>query len=169
MSSFTPEPLPLPGPFEPVNELIAENLLQAMRDITQSNGFWFNIKDVRRWVTGPFNASDLPAIAIYELDESSLINQYNVEERMMAIVAEAWLQPTQNGAMGRDMMRMRSDVYRAATRDPTRGDHAVDTTLARVLPFIADIDQSICGVQLYFDVHYRHHWGKPWEFIGDNP
>lgn len=164
-TSYTPLPLPLPGPFEPVNELIAQDLLTTVLNIRQSNGFWFNIKDATRWLTGPFNHTDLPAIAIYELDEVSIINQYNVEERLMVVVAEGWLQPTQNGSMARDMMRMRSDIYRAITRDPTRGNHAADTTLNRVVPFIADIDYSVCGVQVYFDVHYRHQWGKPYEVI----
>jgi hypothetical protein len=41
----------------------------------------------------------------------------------------------------------------------------VDTTLNRVQPFIADVDMSICGVQLYFDIHYRHQWGNPSEFL----
>jgi hypothetical protein len=117
-SSYIPQPLPLPGPYEPVAELIAQDLMQTMRDIKASNGFWYTMRDVVRWLTGPFNAANLPGVAIYELDESSLINQYNVEERMMTVVAEAWLQATQNGSMGRDMMRMRSDLYRAvhATR-----------------------------------------------------
>ena len=164
-SSYIPQPLPLPGPYEPVAELIAQDLMQTMRDIKPVM-VWYTMRDVVRWLTGPFNAAESARCG--DLRVGRIVAHQPVQRRRThddggggSVVAghAEWLD-------GRDMMRMRSDLYRAVTPRPDArgpcGGHRVEPRAAvhRGRGYM-----SICGVQLYFDIHYRHQWGNPSEFL----
>lgn len=148
---------------EPVIELIAENVLDAVNSVKTANGYFQSLtaKRPKKQDFSDYSPADGIVLVVQSDPVEVESSASGTRQWRVAFVCEAMVidsdfdQPPVDTRMN----RIASDLTKALLADHTRGGLAIDTTAMATTKF--DDGAGSVGIACPFEVHYRHKIDDP--------
>ena len=155
----------MPEPDYPVIELIAQNIIDTLKDVTEDNDYYQTLNP-RRPTRDIFEAngplSDLDVLVVQ--DDPVLIedNPYGVQEWEQPFLLSICLQDSDSSTTAIDTRKNYavSDVITAIMEDTSRGGYAIDTVIKDVYSFPVELSET--GITVVINVKYRTQYDDPY-------
>lgn len=113
--------------------------------------------EINRVTPPDFNTDPFPLIFVYSSTQSRAVNTQDLNSKeswIWQVVIEAWAYDT-------NMEEFAGNIYAKWYEDLTLGGYAIDSKLVSFEIFDVEPSRRLFGVELTFEVYYRHEFGLP--------
>jgi len=150
---------------KPIIEIIAQNILDAINQITTANGFHQDLSAYRPRRNDfadvvPQNGT----VLVVQSDEEDVEGAYGTDEWRQSFVLMAMVidsdKATPQETIDTKINTIRADVQKKLAEDVTRGGYAIDT-INRGSALFAD-GPKFTGVAIVVEIHYRTKNNDPY-------
>ena len=150
----------------PITEYIADDIKDAINDITEANGFNQDLTAIRRKRTDFRNvAPDDRTVIIIQIDDEPLeepvgVASWNQKYLIVAIVIDS---DKATDSIETRLAKVRDDIRKKLVEDTRRAGYAIDTINGPAEPF--DDGEGFTGIVMELAVHYRTQYADPYTKI----
>lgn len=145
---------------ESVRESIRQNIITTLRNITTGNGYQNNLasSQVQAWNPNGNSKNTVPLLVVNIGPDENLQEKNILVTIKMPVWIDVYTRHSEGAANDADKVLndLIWDIKKALQADHTRGGFAVDTTSPEAIPFETVEGEPHIGIQMSFEVHYRH-------------
>lgn len=154
----------------PIRELIIQNIKTTLESITTSNGYNFDVKEVKRLMNVPQKENAYPVIYIQEGlpeggEEVVTPGRGKVlgkTTRILTTKLSFWLRDSNRANRPTQANLLLADIHKAMTVDVQRGGNAINTSETANILWLEENSDHLAGGKVEFEIEYRHKEGDPY-------